>query len=84
MNKFVLLVLCACFSLSACNTSHDIEWYKKHDKERLAKLNQCKKQDDADQDAQCRNAKDAQAQILNRGRDGEIHPASMLSPSEKK
>jgi len=70
--------------LSGCKAEHDVDWYKSHDKERLAKVEQCQKQSDVNQDADCRNALDAQSDIINFGKDdGDNRPASIHGPSKK-
>ncbi|MCW6447625.1 EexN family lipoprotein, partial [Klebsiella pneumoniae] len=40
MKKLLLVIP---FLLVACDASHDVEWYKKHEKERKATIQECKK-----------------------------------------
>jgi len=56
----VSLSLLAAVLLTGCDTSApSLEWYKAHDKERNAKVEECKKASDPRGTEDCRNAIDA-------------------------
>ncbi|MBK3051890.1 entry exclusion protein, partial [Klebsiella pneumoniae] len=55
MKKLLLLIP---FFLVACDASHDVDWYKKHDKERKATIEECKKNADELQKPDCKNARE--------------------------
>ncbi|WP_228301180.1 EexN family lipoprotein, partial [Klebsiella variicola] len=51
MKKLLLVIP---FLLVACDASHDVEWYKKHEKERKATIQECKKDADELQKPDCK------------------------------
>nr|UWX37800.1 TraG [Klebsiella pneumoniae] len=61
MKKLLLVIP---FLLVACDASHDVEWYKKHEKERKATIQECKKDADELQKPDCKNAREADRQLF--------------------
>ena len=70
-------VISLSFLLSACKAEHDIDWYKSHDSERLSKVAECKKQAEDNQDADCKNAMEAQRYIQAFGKPGDYSTPPM-------
>ena len=65
MKKLLLVIP---FLLVACDASHDVEWYKKHE------IQECKKDADELQKPDCKNAREADRQLFVFGKkDGEIN-----------
>ncbi|WP_112035188.1 EexN family lipoprotein [Escherichia coli] len=63
------------FLLVACDASHDVEWYKKHEKERKATIQECKKDADELQKPDCKKtrAKPNRQLFVFGKKDGEIN-----------
>lgn len=57
------------FSLSGCKPEHDKDWYKSHEAERKQMLVECKKNAESLQDADCKNARDAETELFVHGKD---------------
>jgi predicted Fe-S protein YdhL (DUF1289 family) len=71
MNRTSLIVsiAAASFLLAGCGPEHDVDWYKTHDSERQAKLQECQTQAESNQDADCKNAREANTQINLHGKE---------------
>ncbi len=71
MKKLLLVIP---FLLVACDASHDVEWYKKHEKERKATIQECKKDADELQKPDCKKrARSRSSAVCVRQKDGEIN-----------
>jgi len=78
---FIGFISLASMALTACKGEHSVDYYKTHDKERGAKVEECKTQSEVNWSPDCRNAMDAYRNLLNFGKPGETKsPVVSLKP----
>ncbi|ENH1155840.1 EexN family lipoprotein [Escherichia coli] len=65
----VALVFIGVSALAGCKPEHDKDWYKSHETERKQMLVECKKNAEFLQDADCKNARDAETELFVHGKD---------------
>lgn len=78
MKRLVILSVIS-FMLVACDSSHDIDWYKSHEKERKEKISECNKNANEIQSADCKNAKEANRQLFISGTGNDMTRSPSIS-----
>ena len=66
--KTTFALFIAITSLAGCKPEHDKDWYKSHEAERKQMISDCEKNAESLQDADCKNAKEAQSELYLYGK----------------